>query len=139
MVSSSSSFVTLAGFSGSHLMTIRPFLPPNSQSKITPFDVETPLSPSYGGVPTNVKTYPLPVLLTITASTRASCRVASKVNNCHEWQDWRPVRRPRFQSLRRPTREPSAEIVHDAYVPRMLAVPSVSRYWHGIGPVLEIE
>src|SRR2546428_835777 len=41
MASSSSSFVTLAGFSGSHLTTIRPFFPPNSQSKITPLDVET--------------------------------------------------------------------------------------------------
>src|SRR5712671_6862656 len=30
-----------------------------------PLDVETPLSPSYGGLPTNVKTYPFPVLLTI--------------------------------------------------------------------------
>src|SRR5438132_5225047 len=65
MASSSSSIVTLAGFSGSHLTTIRPFLPPNSESKITPLDVETPLSPSYGGLPTNVKTYPFPVLLTI--------------------------------------------------------------------------
>src|SRR2546425_5555270 len=110
MASSSSSFVTLAGFSGSHLTTIRPFFPPNSQSKITPLDVETPLSPSYGGLPTNVKTYPFPVLLTITASTSASCRVASKVKRCDEWRDFiehdrdlATVRRPRFQSLRRPT------------------------------------
>src|SRR3989442_1415059 len=84
MASSSSSFLTLAGFSGSYLMTIRPFLPPNSQSKITPFDVETPLSPSYGGVPTNVKTYPLPVLLTITASTSASCRVVERKSDGNE-------------------------------------------------------
>src|SRR5215471_17928451 len=58
MASSSSSFVTLAGFSGSHWMTIRPFLSRDSQSKITPLEVEPPLSPSYGGLPTSVKTYP---------------------------------------------------------------------------------
>src|SRR2546428_13110593 len=88
MASSCSSFVTLAGFSGSHLTTIRPFFPPNSQSKITPLDFETPLSPSYGGLPTNVKTNPFPVIFTITASQSESCRVTSKVNKCNEWRNF---------------------------------------------------
>src|SRR5262245_29035477 len=76
MASSSSSFVTLAGFSGSHWTTIRPFLSPDSQSKITPLEVEPPLSPSYGGLPTSVKTYPFPILFTMTASTR--CKLSGR-------------------------------------------------------------
>jgi hypothetical protein len=79
MASSSSSFVTLAGFSGSYLTTIRPFLSANSQSKITPLDVETPLSPSYGGLPTNVKTYPFPILFTLTNSL-LKCNLESEID-----------------------------------------------------------